>query len=132
MRRSPAGTATPMLELHGYQADVGSPSGRWLVLAGDQEDGDYIHRNVVLLDRTTGEVFPIPGEPTARWPAPLAASGKRSPPRIRTPVAATSSIVGETDLRWLGRSPASEILIVGELVVRPGVGAFSVKGDIAR
>src|SRR5262249_10141111 len=36
-----------------------SPSGRWVILAGNLEEGDYIHMNFLLLDRQTGEVLPL-------------------------------------------------------------------------
>jgi len=123
---------TPILEIPGYQPDSSgpSPSGRWLVLSGDQEDGDYIHRALVLLNRENGEVFPIVLRRS--WPSPLRPVGKRNPPRIKTPIAKTSPVVGETDVRWLGTSKDSECLIVDDLVVKPGAFSFSVGGEIAR
>jgi hypothetical protein len=131
VERTPGAAAAPRLRLPGYSAEAGSPSGRWQVLGGDVEEGDYIHRSVVLLDRASGEVFPIRAAP-GPWPAPLRPAGKKGPPRLRTPIGHTAEAVGETDLRWLGRSAASELLIVDALVVRPGGRAFSVKGEIAR
>jgi hypothetical protein len=127
----PSSPAVPTVGLRGYAIDKVSPSGRWVLLAGDQEDGDYIHQQIVLLDRTTGEVFPIRKRPGA-WPGPLKTTGSKPPFRIRTPVVGTAGVVGETDIRWLGRSATSELLVVDGLVVRPGAAAFSVGGEVAR
>ena len=122
----------PVLKIPGYapNEDATSPSGRWMVLSGDQEDGDYIHRSLVLLDREKGEVFPLRLSRT--WPAPLRAGGKQKLPHIKTPIAKTSGAVGETDVRWLGTSTDSERLIIDDMVVKPGVFSFSVDGEIAR
>jgi hypothetical protein len=127
----PSGSRSAVARLPGYTSEVSSPSGRWVVLGGDVEEGDYIHRLIVLLDRTTGDVLPIRQRPGA-WPAPLAAKGSKPPRRIPTPVRRTISVVGETDLRWLGRSAASELLVVDDLVLRPERASFLVKGQIAR
>jgi hypothetical protein len=130
-RRGKAGAR--VLKIRGYSPEetVGlSPSGRWSVLRGEQEDGDYIHAQLVLLDREAGEIFPI--REGAVWPAALRAGGKGSLPQIKTPIEHTIQVVGETDVRWLGSTAESELLAVGALVVRPGRQSFSVKGEIAR
>jgi len=122
------------LRLPGYETESTSPSGRWAVLGGDVSEGDYIHRSLVLLDRTTGDLFPIrpKGGP---WPAalarPTAVAGKPTPP-LKLPVQKTIGAVGETETRWLGTSTASELLVIDALVVRPGATSFSVKGRLAR
>jgi hypothetical protein len=36
------------------------------------------------------------------------------------------------DLRWLGDTAESELLVIGALVVRPGALRFLVDGEIAR
>ena len=116
----------------GYSVeDAGaSPSGRWLLLGGDYEAEDYIHRQLVLLDRATGDLFPI--RPLGgTWPGPLVPAGKKAP-RFATPVKNTASVVGETDVRWISRAPHAEILIVDGLVVRPGAASFFVDGQIAK
>jgi hypothetical protein len=125
-------TGERVLKIRRYyeHSEGNSPSGRWVLLRGDQEDADYIHANVVLLDRETGEVFPIREGRT--WPAPLRATGKRGLPHIKIPIEETASVVGETDVRWLGDSADTELLVLGELVVNPGHSAFSVSGEIAR
>jgi hypothetical protein len=105
------------------------------VLGGDVSEGDYIHRSLVLLDRTTGELFPIRPKGGA-WPAalprPAAAVPDKPAPKLKLPVQRTVSVVGETDTRWLGTTAASELLVVDALVVRPGVASFLVDGQLAR
>jgi hypothetical protein len=125
-----AGARTsPTLKLSGYGTEDESPSGRWLVLGGDIEEGDYIHRRIVLFDRESGDVFPIRTKPGA-WPSPLAGSGARPPFAIALPE--TASVVGESDVRWLGEDETSELLVVDELLVRPRGASFSVDGNVAR
>jgi hypothetical protein len=123
--RTPQGVKLA-LRIPGYSGESLSPSGRWRVLGGDQEDGDYIHRALVLLDRSNGQVYPVP--PEGDWPEPLAVSGK--PRRIKTPIERAAQVVGETDVRWLG-SGDSELLIVDDVAVRPGVGGFALRGRVA-
>lgn len=125
----PGSRPSPRVRLSDYTAEDESPSGRWRVLGGDIEEGDYIHRRIVLLDREAGEVFPIPEAPGA-WPRPLEGSGAQPPFVIALPK--TASVVGETDLRWLGEDDASELLVVDRLVVRPGGATFAVDGEVAR
>jgi hypothetical protein len=126
-------SGTQLLKMRGYEPDSlpgASPSGRWAILRGDVEEADYIHAKLLLLDRERGEVFPIrEGRP---WPAPLQAEGNRGLPEIKTPVEKTIPVVGETDVCWLGDSAESELLIVDDLVVKPGQYAFAVKGEVAR
>lgn len=107
-----------------------SPSRRWLYLAGDLEEGDYIHRRLVLLDRATGDVFPIRPK-GGTWPSPLMLAGRKTPPLYATPLTNTVGVVGESDVRWLGHAPDAEILIIDGLVIRPGAVSFEVRGEIA-
>jgi len=124
-----AGTPAPRVRLPGYKGEGYSPSNRWYLLGGDEPEEATTSNFVVLFDRTTGHVFPIrPG----KWPAPLRARGKTPPLRIPTPVAKTREEAERSDLRWLGLSEASEVLVIDDLVVRPGHRAFSVDGRIAR
>jgi hypothetical protein len=131
IEQQPAGGHAARVRLPGYTAQEASPSGRWVVLDGDVEEGDYIHRQLVLLDRTTGDIFPIPTK-AGPWRPPLKPAGKKAPPRIATPVKNTAGVVGESDVRWLGQSSASELLVVDTLIVRPGLSSFDVRGEVAR
>jgi hypothetical protein len=133
LRQGQGENGQPMLKIPGYESErllLSSPSGRWIVLRGDVEEGDYIHASLVLLDREEGEIYPIQEGRT--WPPPLRAPGKQKLPRIKTPIDDTVSVVGETDVRWLGASADTELLIVGDLVLKPGEFSFAVDGSIAR
>ena len=131
LRERPDG-GEPVLKIPGYRPapNAVSPSGRWLILSGDQEDANYIHQGIVLLDREKGEVYPI--HVGRSWPAPLRPKGTQKPPHIKTPIADAAPVVGETDIRWLGTSADTELLIIGDLVVKPGAFSFVVKGEVAR
>jgi len=119
-----------VLQLDGYVEAQRSPSGRWAVLEGDMDAaGDSRHRRLLLLDRSSGRVFPI-SDRAGAWPAPLRGTGKK-PARLQIPITATIRVVAETDVRWLG--PADdELLVVGDRIVRPGGSSFSVAGELAR
>ncbi|MEY4509306.1 MAG: hypothetical protein RLZZ450_1428 [Pseudomonadota bacterium] len=117
----PAGKVT----VEGYEVELASPSGRWLLLGGDPEEGDYMYRRLVLLDRQSGELFALQSTAGA-FPKPLKVQGKR----LRTPVRGASLLQFEADVRWLGDSAESELLVLGDLLVRPGDRAFSVAGEL--
>jgi hypothetical protein len=113
-----------------YTEESASPSKRWVVLGGEAEDGDYIHRKLVLFDRQTGRIFPIL-EKGRKWPAPLEISGAGKRRRIKTPIKDGYPVVGETPVFWLG--PANrEILVIENSIVVPGQFVFSLDGDMVR
>jgi hypothetical protein len=121
---------TAKLVLADYYAEHSSPSGRWLVLSGDVEEGDYMYRRVVLLDRRQGQIFAIP-EAAGPLSAPLTAA-EGTPPRIATPLTQTALITAETDVHWLPPHSSSELLVLGALIVIPGERSFSIAGELAR
>jgi hypothetical protein len=91
-----------------------SPRGRFIVLRGNFEEGDYIHFNLLVVDRRTGAVLPLPNadskEPPA-WPQPLTPAELADPSRQRLGPRA-GDYVGESQLRF-----ASETLLAaGELL----------------
>jgi hypothetical protein len=68
------------LSAHDYSVEAVSPSGRWQVLGGDPEEGDYLYRHLLLLDRVSGQLYPVIHPHSAvyeerprslRWPEPL-------------------------------------------------------------
>jgi hypothetical protein len=124
-----SGTPAPRVRLPGYKGEGYSPSNRWFLLGGDEPEEETTSNFVVLFDRTTGQVYPIR---SGTWPAPLQARGKTPPLRIHTPVSKTREEAQYSDLRWLGLSEASEVLVIDDLVVWPGHRAFSVGGQVAR
>jgi len=121
-----AGKATAKVSIEGYEVELTSPSGRWLLLGGDPEEGDYMYRRLVLLDRQSGELFALQSEPGA-FPKALKPQGKR----LRTPIRGAVRLQFEADVRWLGDSAESELLVLGEVLVRPGERAFSIAGELA-
>ncbi|MEY4576564.1 MAG: hypothetical protein RL701_1267 [Pseudomonadota bacterium] len=120
---------TRLARLHEYTHELTSPSGRWLVLGGDIEEGDYSHRRIVLCDRTDGALYPVRAE-AGPWPAPLTAAKRGG--RIRVQTADMADVVGETDLRWLGDSAETEVLVVDQLVIQPNAAVWSFEGELAR
>ena len=125
---TPDGVQTA-LSIPGYSPEKPSPSGRWLILAGDETEGDYIYRSLILLDREQGRVFRIP-HPQGRWPAPFQPKGAKR--TLETPIDKTVQVTGESDVRWLGDGAPLELLIIDGSIVNPGVGTFTVNGQIAQ
>jgi len=116
--------------LPGYQEEAlesPSPSQRWQLLSGEIEEHDFIYRKLVLVDNRSGEVFPLPKAPGV-WPSSLRPSARKA---IRVP-SDTLTATGESDVRWIGFDENTEVLVVDQLVFRPGIGAFSVEGSVAR
>lgn len=119
----------PALQLgRDYSPQARSPSGRWLVVGGDTVEGDDLYRRLSLLDRENGQIFPILETPGA-WPAAIEPV-PGSPPTL-PPIESAVLAPGEIDPRWLATAEG-ELLVVGSTIVRPGVGSFSVEGDLAR
>lgn len=117
------------LELPDYYEERSSPSGRWAVLSGDEHEGDAMYRRLVLLDRSQGQIFPIPEQP-GPMPEPLrAAPGTSS--RVSVPIERASLVTAETDVYWLAADAGSELLVLGSTIVIPGQRSFSIEGDLA-
>jgi hypothetical protein len=51
--------------------------------------------------------------------------------RVDVPVLTARAVVGESYVRWLGQGEDDEVLVVDDLVMRPGRAAFSVDGQVA-
>jgi hypothetical protein len=112
----------------GYQRELVSPSARWLVLSGDFSQRDNAYRRLLLLDRRDGKLYPIAAR-SGGWPAPLTAAGTK----YTVPIRQAEPFPGETDLRWVGAAESGELLVVGRLIVRPGVASFDLgDGELAR
>ena len=129
-RRDESGRRHRVLRLAGYDAGDESPSGRWILLSGDYTEGDYIYLRWLLLDQTSGALYPLPKEPQP-FPAPLSVPPGANA-RLSTPVEQAALIAGETEKRWLGRDQHDELLVVGPLIIRPLKTIFSVQGEVAR
>lgn len=126
MPAAPRGGAK--LQVRGYQIEQSSPSGRWLLLTGDYTERDATYRRLLLLDRTNGKLFPLVDR-AGGWPAPLTAAGSK----LKTPIKQAQLVPNAADVRWLGDSDRSEVLLLGVLVIRPGAPAFELtEGEVTR
>jgi len=122
------GTSPGRLRVPSYQRAGDSPSGRFELLRGEQEDGDYIHFKALVFDRQTGELFPVTEE-AGSWPKPLPAVGNKGRRHIKTPVEESGDLVGETPLHWLG-PPEHEVLRVDKSILVPHARIFTLPGDL--
>ena len=104
-----------------------SPSGRWLVLGGNYQEADYIHRSLVLCDREDGALYPVLAEPSP-WPAALKTNG----PVVELPDDGLVDVVGESDVRWLRVSESGEVLVVDQLVITPKAASWAFNGELAQ
>lgn len=112
-----------------------SRDGRWAVVAGNREEGDYLYRSLYLLDRRRGAIHPIgfagddpgAGAEGHSWPAAL------SPAELADPVRVAGHgfvVTGETSVRWIEAGRA--LVLGGDLVVRPGRGVARLPGLLVR
>jgi hypothetical protein len=98
-----------------------SPSGRWVTIMGNLSEGDYIHRQIYLLDTTTGKIWPIRKEDVR----PLRAGELKHLDGVKT-----ADVVGESQLSWL--PDAADLLLVNGELVTPGTGTIvELEGDVA-
>lgn len=104
----------------GFWAQSLSPTGRWAVLLGNHEEGDYLYEQIALYEIATKRSFPVPGvrrPSSAAWPAPLTAAqlalGAEQLGQI------LESVTGETPVYWL--AGPDDRLVVGEALIVPGV-----------
>jgi hypothetical protein len=126
MPAAPRGGAK--LQMRGYQIDQASPSGRWILLTGDYVERDATYRRLVLLDRSDGKLYPLVTH-AGGWPSPLAASGTK----LKTPIKQAQLIASTADVRWLGDTDRTELLLVDGLIVRPGEPTFALsEGEVTR
>jgi hypothetical protein len=129
----PAAAPPPEIELPhagppGFTVHSRSPSGRWVLLRGNDLEGDYMHYQIVLYEVATKQSFPIAGVIAGGgpWPAPLTAEQLAFEPERLGRV--LGDVVAETPVYWIrGRE---ERLVVGEDLVVPGVGVVHV-GQLA-
>lgn len=110
-----------------------SPDGRWAVIGGNREEGDYIHRSLWMLDLTSGRLFGhgddddddtrTPTPAVRGWPAPIAPRELADPRRMERGAFGAS---GETSVRWRGRT-----LVLGDqVIVTPGRSIVRLPGPI--
>jgi hypothetical protein len=127
--RSPSGAV--WVRFADWAVHAKSPSGRWLVMRGNVEEGDYIHFNLFVVDLLTGAVWPVPervpGTKTA-WPAELNGDELADPSRKRLGARA-GDYVGESTVRFV----EPDVLVVGELLLLlTDQRVIELDGDLAR
>jgi len=128
VRRDPAGDRTVARLKQFTMAEGRSPSGRWLVVSrhvGDDE-GDYIYRQLALLDLASGQLYRLPRQ-AGPWPEPFDLAHFK-------PAAAASqtlTAVGETDVAWLPFT-GDDLLVVDKTLVVPEHPSVPLSGDVAR
>ena len=128
VRSSAAGRGSAKLQVRGYELDQASPSERWLLLAGDFTERESTYRRLLLLDRSRGKLFPLV-ERAGAWPAPLTAAGSK----LHTPIKQAQLMPSSADVRWLGTSEDTEVLVLDKLVIKPGRPTFEItEGELAR
>jgi hypothetical protein len=111
-----SGTTVPVNAKFGvpdFVAGPRSPSGRWGTALGNESEGDYIHRQLFLIDANDGKVWPIRGHDVRALTAR----------ELRSLEVETEDVVGETPLRWLSGSP--DLLLVNNHLVKPGSAAMA-------
>jgi hypothetical protein len=63
------------------------------------------------------------------WPAPLSASGAK----LTVPVKQAPLISSVVDVRWLGTREDNEVLVLDNVIIKPGQPAFQiVDAELAR
>lgn len=110
---------------HDYHEEEISPSGKWVLVGGNLSNGDYIERDLFLLDRDAGKLYPLP-KSAKTWPRPIPS---RDLGKLQTWSGRTAMVVGETAIVWLGQG---DTVAIGPLLVVPGVSIASFEGDLAR
>jgi len=121
-----------------------SPSGRWVALQLYDYEGDYLVTRVVLLDRASGDVFPV----LARkgWPKPLTVEALSALETLRKATVSLDTSTGS--VVWLGgaterlavnggmapftESPDEAPAADGDLWVTPGKGIVIAPSDICQ
>lgn len=114
-----------------FTPSLAAPGGRWVLLRGNQEDADYIHVNLLLLDRLSGSIVPIPSldeDTRSTWPTPLTKLELSEPSRAKLGKRA-GDFVAETTVRFIGPNR----LVVGNLLMLlDSERLVGLPGDIVR
>lgn len=123
VRREPDGKRTKLVKIGAgdFEAEPPSPSGRWAVLLGNRDEGDYIHFDALLLDRQTGKIFPL-----RSGPAKALSNGQLTGKDAAS--LGTAGVVGETTRRWL---PGRDLLLLDSLLMIPGEKGVNLGGEVA-
>jgi hypothetical protein len=128
VRRDPAGEQTVARLKQFTTAEDRSPSGRWLLVSRhvDQDESDYIYRQIALLDLGSGRLFPLAEHP-GPWPAPFDLAHFKPAAAAKQ----TVTVVGESDLAWLPFT-GDDLLVLDKKLVVPERASVPLPGDVAR
>ena len=121
VKRKSAGKASRvvMLGQGDFEEEQPSPSGSWVAIRGNEDWGDYCHRDLFLLNRVDGTVWPVRKE----MPRPLTVKELSELGKAKIE---TTDVVTETSLHWV---PGSDVLLIdGESLVKPGAGMIELPG----
>jgi hypothetical protein len=99
-----------------------SPSGRWQVVGMHQEEGDYIYRMLVILDRKEGTFHPVKESRT--WPKALTDEDLEDDQVLGE---LTMTGTGEQNVKWY----PGDRLVLGSYLVVPGERIVEAGGDVA-
>jgi hypothetical protein len=128
IRRDPAGDRTVAVLKQFTMNERSSPSGRWLLVSRhvEEDEGDYIYRQIALLDLASGQLYPL-SKTASPWPAPFDLA------RFKPSVAAeqTATLAGESDLAWLPFA-GGDVLVLDNTLVVPERASVPLPGDVAR
>ncbi|MBN8616174.1 MAG: hypothetical protein J0L92_36630, partial [Deltaproteobacteria bacterium] len=120
-QRQPLAIEAPILESI-------SPDGRWAVMSGDREEGDFIYRRLWMLDLARGRVLALASDdesPRRAWPTSLAPRALSDHDAM---VTASIGATGETSVWWRGPT-----LVIGErLLITPGRSIVTLPGALVR
>lgn len=128
IRRDPAGDQTVAALKQFTMAEARSPSGRWLLVSrhSEEDEGDYIYRQIALLDLGSGQLYPLVKDP-GPWPPPFDLA--RFKPRAAANQ--TVTVVGESDLAWPPFA-GDDVLVLDKTLVVPEHASVRLPGDVAR
>jgi hypothetical protein len=111
----------PLLAYDGTTVRSVSPSGRWLLLQGPELTASSVYYYWLLFDRRTGDVYLLPDEATARWPAPMGPRAFAAPGDELRSLSYTAR-----PFRW--HPGATDLFQVGQLLIRPGERVIDLGG----
>lgn len=102
-----------------------SPSDRWILLSGVISEGDYIHRDLLLLDRSDGKLWqvvdPYDGKPSFAETSAAA--------HFASDGGEVLNVVGESEIEWL---PQDRLWIDGRLLIPESRTIHSIGGSLVR
>jgi hypothetical protein len=122
VRWGPAAQTTRIVTLGDgdFRESSASPSGTWVAITGNEMEGDFIHNEVFLLNRTDGRIWPI----VETDPVPLTHEQMTD---LAKHDVKTMDVVGDA-IHWI---PGHDLLLIGRgYLVTPGKAAIPLQGTV--